>query len=561
MRRDRTGAEGAEALGALGALGALSDQGPSGIFDSITVPLSAFSAPSALPMRLPFIALALALQVALASAQTPSGFTWTSNVRARAVLDKAIRAHGGEEQLRGIDDATVEYAGRQWMAYQSPTLTKPWNIQRTQSRVIYDLKNRRIRRDNVARYPLDFAFHNRSVVTDTGGFGIDPTRAATGDVFFRIPRQAWEQSRQGISREIPGVMLLALRERAPTLRSLGQTVERGRRFDVITAAEPDGGQLTLYFDAITSLLSRTEILRDDPVDGDMVVSVTFDNYRDVGGLPMAGRRTERRNGELARDDTVRITLAARPHDSLFVFPAGYAEPPADLGPEGEAVRKLGDNIYLLQQLRGGNRVMLVVFSDHVLVFETPVIAAGTTIVSDAVIAAANQVAPGKPIRYVTFSHHHDDHGAGLRGYIARGITIVTTPRNKAFVERVAATVHTLRPDALSRTPRTPVIETFEKKRVFTDGTMTMELYDIGPTSHVDEIVLAYFPNERLIFQGDLVIYPTHGSAPPANTLTREFARWIDQSGLDVERIAGVHGRVIGRAELSAMVAQPNPGQR
>lgn len=510
-------------------------------------------------MRAQLTVLVLTLQAMMLWAQTPSGLTWMSNVRAREVLEKAVRAHGGEEKLRGIDDVTIEYAGRQWMAYQSPTLAKPWTTQRTQSRIIYDAKNRRIRRDNVTRYPLDFAFYNRSVVTDTGGFGIDPTRGGTGDIFFRIPRQVWDQARQGMPRDIPGLLLLAvLRDRAPALRSLGQVVERGRRLDVIIATEPDGGQLTLYLDGTTSLLSRTESIRDDAVDGDMVVAVTFDDYRDVGGLLMPGRRTERRNGELARDDTVRIALATRPHDSLFVFPAGYAEPPTDLGAEGEAVRKLAENIYLLQQLRGGNRVMLVVFTDHVLVFEAPVIGAGTTIVSDAVTAAANQVAPGKPIRYVTFSHHHDDHGAGLRGYIAKGVTIVTTPRNKAFVERVAATSHNLRPDVLSRTPRAPVIETFQKKRVFTDGTTTMELHDIGPTSHVDEIVLAYFPNEKLIFQGDLVIYPMHGSAPPANTLTREFARWLERSGLGVERIAGVHGKVIGRAELAAMVAQPKP---
>src|SRR5688572_3341611 len=107
-------------------------------------------------MRIQLISLALILQAGLLAAQTPSGFTWTSNARARAVLEKAMRAHGGEEKLRGIDDVTVEYAGRQWMAYQSPTLAKPWSTQRTQSRVIYDLKNRRMRRDNVARYPLDF---------------------------------------------------------------------------------------------------------------------------------------------------------------------------------------------------------------------------------------------------------------------------------------------------------------------------------------------------------------------------------------------------------------------
>jgi glyoxylase-like metal-dependent hydrolase (beta-lactamase superfamily II) len=510
------------------------------------------------PMGFLTLLLAVAVQAAPLVAQQPTGLTWTSNTRAREVLDRAVRAHGGEERLRALADVTIEYSGRQWMTYQSPRLAKPWTTQRTQSRVIYDLGNRRLRRDNVTRYPLDFVFPGRVIVTDTGGVSVDPTRSGTGDIFFRIPRQAWDQSRQGLMRDIPGVMLLGLRERAPTLRSLGQTLDGGRRLDVLTAAEPDGGQLTLFIDAGTSLLARTEIIRDDVMDGDMVVAVAYDGYRDVGGMPMPGRRIERRNGELVREDTVRITLAARPPDSMFVFPAGYAEPSADQGAEGEAVRKLGENIYLLQQLRGGNRVLLVVFNEHVLVFEAPVIGAGTTVVSDAVTAAAKQVAPGKPIRYVTFSHHHDDHAGGLRGYIANGVTIVTTPRNRAFVERVAAARHTLRPDVLSRAPRPPVIETFEKTRRFTDGTMTMELHDIGPTSHVDEMVLAYFPTEKLIFQGDLVIYPMHGSAPPANTLTREFSQWLERSGLEVERIAGVHGKVIGRAELAAMVAQPKP---
>ena len=63
--------------------------------------------------------------------------------------------------------------------------------------------------------------------------------------------------------------------------------------------------------------------------------------------------------------------------------------------------------------------------------------------------------------------------------------------------------------------------------------MTVELHDIGPTSHVDEIVLAYVPKEKLVFQGDLLILPERGEPGPANTLTAEFARAVDRLGLDV----------------------------
>ena len=36
--------------------------------------------------------------------------------------------------------------------------------------------------------------------------------------------------------------------------------------------------------------------------------------------------------------------------------------------------------------------------------------------------AVRRTVPGKPVRYVAFSHHHDDHGGGLRPYIAEGIS-------------------------------------------------------------------------------------------------------------------------------------------
>jgi glyoxylase-like metal-dependent hydrolase (beta-lactamase superfamily II) len=159
---------------------------------------------------------------------------------------------------------------------------------------------------------------------------------------------------------------------------------------------------------------------------------------------------------------------------------------------------------------------------------------------------------------VTFSHHHDDHAGGLRPYIAEGVTVVTTPKARAFVEHVAKATHTLRPDALSRSPRTPVIETFTRKRVFTDGHMTVELHDVGPTSHVDEIVMAYLPKEKLIFQGDLIILPDRGQPAPANALTVEFAKTIERLGLDVETIAGVHGRVGTIADLREAVSKRGP---
>ena len=85
--------------------------------------------------------------------------------------------------------------------------------------------------------------------------------------------------------------------------------------------------------------------------------------------------------------------------------------------------------------------------------------------------------------------------------------------------------------------------------------MTVELHDVGPTSHVDELVMAYLPKEKLIFQGDLLILPDRGEPGPAITLTREFLAAIERLKLDVETIAGVHGPVGTMAQLRAAVGK------
>ena len=67
----------------------------------------------------------------------------------------------------------------------------------------------------------------------------------------------------------------------------------------------------------------------------------------------------------------------------------------------------------------------------------------------AVLAQAQEVIPGKPIRYVVTSHHHWDHLGGIRAAIDEGATIVTHASNREFLQRVAKTPHTITPDRLA----------------------------------------------------------------------------------------------------------------
>lgn len=497
-----------------------------------------------------FGALVIAAPNAYLHAQTAPGTPLAAATRGLAIIDSAIAANGGVAKLRAVDDITVKYRGRRWMAWQSEKAGPPWNVQPTLTDLVVDLKNNRVMRHSVTRYPADFAFASTQMITGPNALFFDPTRAGYNDAVSRLtgPPNAVAGSR----RELPALELLQVLDRPESVRYVGDRTDAGRRLQGVSYAQPNGAIYTLWIDAGTKRLTRLEWLADDAVDGDQLRSYDYSGYRDVQGIPVPSRLIEQRNGEIARDDTLAISINDHPTDAVFTAPAsGYVEPQPLPAAEREPVRKLAENVWLAQQLPGGNRVMFVAFRDYVMIFEAPT----PQFAADSVLAIVRRTVPGKPARYVAFSHHHDDHGGGLRPYIAQGVTIITTPATKSFVEHVANATHRMRPDALSLAPRAPVIETFTKKRVFTDGDMTVELHDIGPTSHVNEITLAYLPKEKLVFQGDLLILPARGDVGPANRLTTEFAQALERLGLDVETIAGVHGPVGTIADLRTAIAK------
>jgi len=170
------------------------------------------------------------------------------------------------------------------------------------------------------------------------------------------------------------------------------------------------------------------------------------------------------------------------------------------------------------------------------------------------IEQIKKIFPDKPIRYIAVTHHHDDHAGGLRAYIAEGATVLTLPGEKTFFERIAKSKFTIDPDTLTRSPKELKLEIIENgKRVLTDGTTTVEILDIGAGPHTEEMLVAYLPNEKMIFQGDLLNRPSNGDYPIANDTTVHFAKWIESKKLPVEKIIAVHGTVSTVDELRQAV--------
>ncbi len=194
---------------------------------------------------------------------------------------------------------------------------------------------------------------------------------------------------------------------------------------------------------------------------------------------------------------------------------------------GVDLREIKDavTLYLDTELGG---VMIVEFKDFLVALDCP----DDFWTSQSTMDAVSKVIPGKPIKFVAPSHTHGDHGGGARAYYYSGATLITTRGNVGFYQKLAGIKQTIRPDPLSQQPRQPIIEVLKRKRVITDGTQTLELHDIGPNAHTEEMTFAYLPKQKILWQSDLFLTPqTGGGLNKALPVGIDFANKLKALGI------------------------------
>lgn len=505
-------------------------------------------------MRTSKLAFCLSLLVALVAAFGGSALGQTLELtaseqsyrEARRVLDAGLVAYGGLDALRTIESMTIRHEGFTVHRNQSRRTDAPYERTPLSGTLIVEPRRGRLYHDNKGSYPGGFNWH-WGLMTN----GKEAARVTYLERRITSTQALPPQAMRGRLRWLPHNLLISALERAVQLRSLGRANFDRRPHDVITTATEDGVQLTIYLDTRTHLVSKFELLGSDPYFGDSVQEIIFPGYRAVEKFQVPTARVTKIMGEVVEEiPYVEVAFNKSYGEEQFKVPAGFTAPAAAAPVEAPPVNRLAENVYTIRG--GGYNVLAVGFKDHVMVVETP----GGDSTSREVIAKIKELLPGKPIKYAAVTHHHDDHAGGVRTYIAEGATIITTPALRSFFTRVAGAQNfTLQPDALARNPRPLLWETLQNgKRVFTDGAQTVVLYDIGSGPHMDEMLVAYLPNEKIIFQGDLLNRPEDGHIAPGNATTAHFAGWLKKSGLAVERIVGVHGPVATPDDLQKALA-------
>ena len=323
----------------------------------------------------------------------------------------------------------------------------------------------------------------------------------------------------------------------------------GRPMTVISFTDRGKNKIVAYAND-QNAIERVDSWYGHPVVGDIKVVTYYGPYRDFAGVKFPTKIIQYQDDKPTLDLTV-TAVRANPSVDIQV-PAHVRSDPVPVKSE-----KVADGLWYITGINAYSA--LIEMKDYLIVVEAP----HGERRSMAVMAEVKKLVPNKPIKYLINTHHHFDHASGIRAYAAEGVTIVTHEVNRPYFERAALNSWNLDPDRLAKSKKKPVFQTMGDNMVLTDGTRSVELYQITGNTHHDGIIMAYLRKEKILIEADAFSPGPAGAEPPKvpNPFAVALEANVRRLGLDVDRIVPIHGRIVPYSELLAAIGKkPAPAK-
>lgn len=221
-----------------------------------------------------------------------------------------------------------------------------------------------------------------------------------------------------------------------------------------------------------------------------------------------------------------------------------------------SLTKLSDNVYSYVDTKGaspangfGANAGIIIGKEGILVVDTLISAKkAKDFIKDI------RTVSDKPIKYVVNTHYHLDHSLGNSEFAKLGAIIIAhqnclknlTP--DSTLKR--ATLYGLSEQDMEGTEVAPPIVTFTGRMTINLGGSSVELIYPG-LSHTDDSILVYFPQDRVLFAGDILFTHYH-----PNLGDGDIPGWIKAldliSGLNVDKVIPGHGPLSNKKDVADM---------
>ena len=477
---------------------------------------------------------------------------------ARASVQAATQAMGGEERLRSTHSLSFKAIGQRTMLEQSERPEGPWLMDYFQVSEYLDFarKRQRIEResrgcgssscwDSAAWLPSTYLYDN--------GAG---AMLANGKQ-SPVPQNLLDESAELLALSPDRLLLEALA--ASDLHSELDIVLRGFTHHVV-GFTLNGTPVRLFLSASTKLPSIAEITRTRPYDaflspwGDVTSRITFTFWQlEPGGVRYPRQWNAEVNGQpdwmwtineltinpaetdsdrFAIDSQIRTAPPTR--GTLDEWPLGLKNaPPTEIAPG-------------IVQVRGFWNVAEVKQSDGIVIIEGPI----SNGYSAKVIADAQMRFPGLPIKAVITTSDSWPHIGGLREYAARGIPIYALDLNRAILQRLFAAPHKLSPDDLAKNGRRPIVHYISARTQFGTGSNRLEIIPYREQTG-ERQMMVYFPESKLLYTSDLFQRAAGEWFLPETLWEAQDA--VHREKLDVDRSFGMHYAPVAWSEIEAAV--------
>lgn len=472
---------------------------------------------------------------ALGSGEPQESFLYQNFVRASDVLDRAIAAHGGVGLVDRALNFRLSYTGtyRDENHYARPWAQKDYRL----DGATFYSADLRVMKSEVTFYDGDRSIPSFTIIGPANGLKLDGGRSRPDS----IRGKELESSLREELELLPQEYLRQARAGAAGLRLLSGS----DAFDVLTYTLDNGEGRALFLDVSTHLLMRAERIDHWKHKGDRLEWRTFADYFEQNGIKLARRSEAHIEGSSTQHNVISeiakidfgSTVGADDLSIPAAFRAGFegwtlqkrnASDPDELLPYHD----LGKGVYIIELPSSTARSLLVAFSDFSVIVE----AGDYSEISARVLATADHLLPGKPVRYVAMTHHHPLYACGLRPYAQRGVTVLATAGDTAYYRDLTTRPYRIHPDEQQRKPREPKFEVIDGNRIIKDGKQGLEFYEFNYSTHTDEYVLPYLPSHKLIVTGDMVYILRDAKPGPANVRERAIHRVVKERKLDVRNI-------------------------